>query len=488
MTSPPSNPSLFEHVKVFVRSRPLLPHEFSQNPSLSVTIPSPTEIILVSPDPHKPGQKVFSFDGVFSSSSEQQEVYESCAFSLVEAVFEGYNATIFAYGQTGSGKTYSMMGSSESDISKGDISDISKGDTLLGIMPRSFEHVMRLINTCAADKSFFITASFLEIYNEEIHDLLVKSSPGKPCKCELRESSEKGFFVKDLSQKVVHSVSELLVLLAQGNKQRVIGETLMNDKSSRSHTLFGLRIESSQFLGANVKPKISAGKLNLVDLAGSERQNKTQATDERFKEGVKINLSLSALGNVISALADGNNAKKHIPYRDSKLTKLLQDSLGGNSKTIMLANINPSSIHYEETLGTLRYASRTKLITNKPKMNEDPKDMLIKNYMEEIQKLKELLAKKGDFQEAPSSLMNFNEENDKIMKDLRENHEKAIEDLKEKEKTIDQMKEKEDMFEKIRRDKEKLEMILLEKEQALIQGHQGKEENSQLEAMRKRIK
>ena len=475
----PSPPSLSEHVKVFVRSRPLLPHEYSLSPSLSVTIPpSSTEILLNSPDPHKPGQKMFSFDGVLDSNSTQQQVYESCAFSLVESVFEGYNATIFAYGQTGSGKTFSMMGSTEED-------------TLKGIMPRSFEHVISLINTCSEDKSFFITASFLEIYNEEIHDLLVKNPNGKPCKCELRESSEKGFFVKDLSQKVVHSVSELLTLLAQGNKQRVIGETLMNDKSSRSHTLFGLRIESSHYLGVNVKPKISAGKLNLVDLAGSERQNKTQATDERFKEGVKINLSLSALGNVISALADGKANKGHIPYRDSKLTKLLQDSLGGNSKTIMLANINPSSLHYEETLGTLRYASRTKMIKNKPKMNEDPKDMLIRNYMEEIQKLKELLSKKGDNKEG---IFENNEEINKIkqenelLKDLRENHEKAIEDLKEKEKMIGQMKEKEDLFEKIRLDKERLEIMLLEKEQALIQGHQVKEDNSQLDAMRKRIR
>ena len=480
--------SLSENVKVFVRCRPLLSKELSSaSKEQTVTVTAGTgEIILLSPDLHKPGQKVFIYDGVLDYSSDQEQVYELCAFSLVESVFEGYNATIFAYGQTGSGKTYSMMGVSDDEVLK-------------GIIPRSFDHIIRLIKTCTEDKSFFITASYLEIYNEEIHDLLIKNKDNKPPKCELRENPEKGFFVKDLSQTVIHSTNELLHLLAIGNKQRAVGETKMNDKSSRSHTIFGLRVECSHNLGPNTKPRISVGKLNLVDLAGSERQNKTQATDERFKEAVKINLSLSALGNVISALAEGKNSH-HIPYRDSKLTKLLQDSLGGNSKTIMLANINPCILHYEETLGTLRYASRTKLIKNKPKMNEDPKDALIRNYMEEIQKLKDMLSSQaqpqmplqtGDIEKLKSILEEKDKALDKMRAEIKEK-EGIVDVIKEKEDLLEKMKEKEDLVEKMRLDKENLEKMLLEKEQMIVKGAQipiiDVENDGKLEAMRKRIK
>lgn len=468
-----------ENIKVFVRCRPFFTSELSQSSFQSVSLsPASCEISLISPNLNKPGNKIFSFDGVFDYTSDQEQIYELCAFSLVESVFEGYNATIFAYGQTGSGKTYSMMGMDDSE-------------SLKGIIPRSFEHIMKLISSCSENKNFMITASFLEIYNEDIHDLLIK--PGS--KCELRETPDKGFFVKDLTQTVVNSVAELLRLLAMGNKHRVIGETKMNDKSSRSHTIFNIRVESSLDLDPNVKPKISVGKMNLVDLAGSERQNKTQSTDQRFKEAVKINLSLSALGNVISALADGKFA--HIPYRDSKLTKLLQDSLGGNSKTIMLANINPNPANYEETLGTLRYASRTKMIKNKPKMNEDPKDALIRNYLDEINKLKSMLEDKslgGAFTEGIFSdeiLKKIKEEGEEAMKEKQ----KALGDLQDKEKELEEkgkmigeLIEKEGVYEKIRLDKEKLEQLLLEKERNLLQGNHAHEDNSKLEAMRKRIK
>lgn len=475
-----------ENVKVFVRCRPLLPFELSNSASITVSIPSNSnEITLVSPDPHKPGQKVFFYDGVFDTQSDQQQVYEQCAFSLVESVIDGFNATIFAYGQTGSGKTYSMLG------------DINTED-LKGIIPRSFEHVIKLINSCSSNKTFFLTASYMEIYNEEIHDLLKKNSQNKPTKCDIRENMDKGFFVKDLSQVPIQSVSELVSLLAQGNQQKAIGETKMNEKSSRSHTIFTIRIESSIDLGPSIKPKICVGKLNLVDLAGSERQNKTQATDIRFKEAVKINLSLSALGNVISALAEGKHSHSHIPYRDSKLTKLLQDSLGGNSKTIMLANINPNSLHYEETLGTLRYASRTKMIKNKPIINEDPKDAMIRTYLDEINKLKELLQKQnGEVNGNPGTIdpeimrkiiEEGNKEKEKELKEMESLKQKALEELEEKNKIIGELQEKENVYEKIRMDKQKLEEILLEKEKILMQGHQAQEDTKKLDAMRRRIK
>lgn len=489
------NPSAStENVKVFVRCRPLLSHELSQTSLTCInTNPSSNEVILLSSDPHKPSQKVFVFDGVFDSSSNQEQIYEECAFSLVENVLEGYNATIFAYGQTGSGKTYSMMG--DPDL-----------ETLKGIIPRSFEHIINLINGNSEGRTFFMTASFLEIYNEEIHDLLKKTADKKAVKCELRENSDKGFYVKDLSQVVVHSVTDLLKLLNYGSKQRAVGETKMNEKSSRSHSIFNIQVESS-IERPGLKPKISVGKLNLVDLAGSERQNKTQAQDERFKEAVKINLSLSALGNVISALVDGKTS--HIPYRDSKLTKLLQDSLGGNAKTIMLANINPFILHYDETLGTLRYASRTKMIKNKPKLNEDPKDALIRTYMDEIQKLKELLEKNAqsglqmtatpqqntnghlDQETLQKALEEGSKEKERALKEMEELKGKELEEFKEreqkeKEKIKEELKEKEEGYEKLKLDKENLERMLLEKEQALLQGHQTQEDKDKLEEMRKR--
>ena len=173
--------------------------------------------------------------------------------------------------------------------------------------------------------------------------------------------------------------------MAKGNSHRAVGFTEMNKDSSRSHSIFIVRIESSDIDGENIK----AGKLNLVDLAGSERQSKTKATGARLKEATKINLSLSALGNVISSLVEGKG--KHIPYRDSKLTRLLQDSLGGNTKTIMIAAVSPADYNYEETLSTLRYANRAKNIKNVAKINQDPKDALLVEYQGEIQRLKDML-------------------------------------------------------------------------------------------------
>ena len=181
------------------------------------------------------------------------------------------------------------------------------------------------------------------------------------------------------------------VLLA-GKKNRSVGATLMNQDSSRSHSIFTIVIESSS-VGNDGEKHIKAGKLNLVDLAGSERQSKTGATGDRLKEATKINLSLSALGNVISALVDAKTS--HIPYRDSKLTRLLQDSLGGNTKTVMVANLGPADYNYDETSSTLRYANRAKNIKNKPRINEDPKDAMLREFQEEIQRLKAALEKQG---------------------------------------------------------------------------------------------
>jgi kinesin family member 17 len=235
-----------------------------------------------------------------------------------------------------------------------------------GITPRSFEHVFQEV-AVRSNTKFLVRVSYLEIYNEMIRDLLSKDHEAK---LELKEHPEKGIYVKDLSMIIVHNADEVMKLMARGTGNRSVGATAMNADSSRSHSIFTVYVEmcdSKEGGGEHFR----AGKLNLVDLAGSERQSKTQAEGDRLKEATKINLSLSALGNVISALVDGK--AKHIPYRDSKLTRLLQDSLGGNTKTLMVAAVSPADNNYDETLSTLRYANRAKNIKNKATINEDPK-------------------------------------------------------------------------------------------------------------------
>ncbi|KAG5458900.1 MAG: kinesin-related protein, partial [Olpidium bornovanus] len=269
---------------------------------------------------------------------------------------------------------------------------------LRGILPNSFEHIFAHIGAAPPTARYLVRASYLEIYTEEIRDLLIKG--GANNKLEIKERSDIGVYVKDISSFVVKDVAEMEKLMTAGNKNRSVGFTEMNARSSRSHSIFTITIEASDpDPDDGGEGHIRMGKLHLVDLAGSERQAKTQAAGERLKEAAKINLSLSALGNVISALVDGKSA--HIPYRDSKLTRLLQDSLGGNAKTLMIATLSPASYNYDETLGTLRYANRAKNIKNKPKINEDPKDAMLREYQEEIKRLKAQL--EGMDESAPAA-------------------------------------------------------------------------------------
>ncbi|ORX44349.1 kinesin-domain-containing protein [Piromyces finnis] len=319
-------------------------------------------------------KKTFTFDTVFDEDCKQIDVYNQTARNIIDGVLNGFNGTVFAYGQTGSGKTFSMQGSKSSP-------------ELRGIIPNAFDHIFSHISR-TTQKKWLVRVSYLEIYNEEIKDLLGKDTKKK---LELKENPETGVYVKDLSSYVVKNVEEIDNLMNKGNKNRAVGATLMNAESSRSHSIFTITVECCD-TGIDGKDHFYAGKLHLVDLAGSERQSKTGATGERLKEATKINLSLSALGNCISALVDGKS--KHIPYRDSKLTRLLQDSLGGNSKTLMIATLSPASYNYDETLSTLRYANRAKNIKNKPKINEDPKDAMLREYQEEIQRLRKMLETK----------------------------------------------------------------------------------------------
>lgn len=313
--------------------------------------------------------KTFTFDAVYDWNAKQFELYDETFRPLVDSVLQGFNGTIFAYGQTGTGKTYTMEG--------------VRGDPeKRGVIPNSFDHIFTHISR-SQNQQYLVRASYLEIYQEEIRDLLSKDQTKR---LELKERPDTGVYVKDLSSFVTKSVKEIEHVMNVGNQNRSVGATNMNEHSSRSHAIFVITVECSE-VGLDGENHIRVGKLNLVDLAGSERQAKTGAQGERLKEATKINLSLSALGNVISALVDGKST--HIPYRDSKLTRLLQDSLGGNAKTVMVANVGPASYNVEETLTTLRYANRAKNIKNKPRVNEDPKDALLREFQEEIARLKE---------------------------------------------------------------------------------------------------
>jgi len=375
--SKPTKSAVPECVKVVVRCRPMSEKEVNNGYDRLVEITTTKGLIELSnrKSGNTEAAKRFTFDAVYDWNSKQQELYDETFRPLVDSVLDGFNGTIFAYGQTGTGKTFTMEG-------------IRDDPEKRGVIPNSFEHIFSHIAR-SNNKQYLVRASYLEIYQEEVRDLLCKDQSKR---FELKERPDIGVYVKDLSSFVCKSGKEIEHVMSVGNQNRSVGATNMNEHSSRSHAIFMITVESSE-LGADDKNHIRVGKLNLVDLAGSERQNKTGSTGERLKEATKINLSLSALANVISALVDGKSS--HIPYRDSKLTRLLQDSLGGNAKTIMVANIGPASYNYEETLTTLRYANRAKNIKNKPKINEDPKDALLREFQQEIAKLKAQLTAKG---------------------------------------------------------------------------------------------
>jgi len=443
-----------ECVKVMVRVRPMNSKEKDRNCKSCVDIDNPTHQITLNKPVEAEAQKTFSYDNVFAPDCAQEKIYEESAFSLVESVVEGYNGTIFAYGQTGCGKTFTMMG-------------VPDNDTLKGVIPRTFSHIIKIIDS-SKDKNFLVRCSYIEIYNEEIRDLL---SDNVKAKLELKESTDKGVFIKDLNMNIVKSTSEMEKYMNLGNNSRTTGETLMNKDSSRSHSIFSIYVEVSQ-KDEKGNDRFTAGKLNLVDLAGSERQSKTGATGDRLKEANKINLSLSALGNVISALVDGKSS--HVPYRDSKLTRLLQDSLGGNTKTVMIAAVSPADYNYDETLGTLRYASRAKNIQNKPKVNEDPKDALLKEYGEEIKRLKMLLENGGKIEgniniETLGGMLKNQEEGGKNRPKLEKKNTKEFDKLQ------DELKKRNEDLNAEKQQREKLQKLIQDLEKNRVVGGKGNE-------------
>ncbi|XP_074616499.1 kinesin-like protein KIF15 isoform X1 [Acropora palmata] len=370
-----------DNIRVYVRVRPPSKHletDVDRTPCLEVT--SGNTVVLYS----KPDAKNFSFDHVADINTTQEEVFGAVGKKIVEGCVTGYNGTIFAYGQTGSGKTFTMLGPAEGE-------EESFTHQLRGVIPRAFEYLFSLINREQEKHGdhveFLCRCSFLEIYNEQIFDLLDPASIG----LSLREDIKKGVFVDGLLERDVGSARDAYRVLNSGWLNRRVASTSMNRESSRSHAVFTVTLESKERKAGMASIKVS--RLHLVDLAGSERQKDTHAEGVRLKEASSINKSLSALGNVIMALVDITHGKnRHVHYRDSKLTFLLRDSLGGNAKTYLIANVHPSAKCFGETLSTLNFAKRAKMIKNKAVVNEDATGS-ITALQAEIRRLRDELEK-----------------------------------------------------------------------------------------------
>ncbi|CAH6800704.1 Kif13a [Phodopus roborovskii] len=332
----------------------------------------------------------------------QEVVFKCLGEGILEKAFQGYNACIFAYGQTGSGKSFSMMGHAEQ----------------LGLIPRLCCALFKRISLEQNEtQTFKVEVSYMEIYNEKVRDLL--DPKGSRQSLKVREHKVLGPYVDGLSQLAVTSFEDIESLMSEGNKSRTVAATNMNEESSRSHAVFNIIITQTLYdlQSGNSGEKVS--KVSLVDLAGSERVSKTGAAGERLKEGSNINKSLTTLGLVISSLADqaaGRGKNKFVPYRDSVLTWLLKDNLGGNSQTSMIATISPAADNYEETLSTLRYADRAKRIVNHAVVNEDPNAKVIRELREEVEKLREQLSQ-AEAMKAPE-LKEKLEESEKLIKEL----------------------------------------------------------------------
>ncbi|XP_045580151.1 kinesin-like protein KIF3A isoform X4 [Salmo salar] len=456
-------PEVMDNVKVVVRCRPLNQKERSMGHKQAVSVDENRGTITVNKleTTHEP-PKTFTFDTVFGPDSKQLDVYNLTARPIIDSVLEGYNGTIFAYGQTGTGKTFTMEG-------------VRAVPELRGIIPNSFAHVFGHIAKAEGDTRFLVRVSYLEIYNEEVRDLLGKDQMQR---LEVKERPDVGVYIKDLSGYVVNNADDMDRIMTMGHKNRSVGSTNMNEHSSRSHAIFTITIECSE-KGVDGDQHVRMGKLHLVDLAGSERQGKTGATGQRLKEATKINLSLSTLGNVISALVDGKST--HVPYRNSKLTRLLQDSLGGNSKTMMCANIGPADYNYDETISTLRYANRAKNIKNKARINEDPKDALLRQFQKEIEELRKKLQEGEEISGSEGSGSEEMDEGDDEGREGGEGRRKRREDRGKKKVSPDKMVEMQAKIEEERKELEaKLDME--EEERNKARAELEKRENDLLKA------
>ncbi|XP_030136159.1 kinesin-like protein KIF1A isoform X14 [Taeniopygia guttata] len=466
-------------VKVAVRVRPFNSREMSRESKCIIQMSGSTTTIL-NPKQPKETPKSFNFDYSYWSHTtpadinyaSQKQVYRDIGEEMLQHAFEGYNVCIFAYGQTGAGKSYTMMGKQEKDQQ--------------GIIPQLCEDLFSRINDTTNDNmSYSVEVSYMEIYCERVRDLLNPKNKGN---LRVREHPLMGPYVEDLSKLAVTSYNDIQDLMDSGNKARTVAATNMNETSSRSHAVFNIIFTQKRHDAETDITTEKVSKISLVDLAGSERADSTGAKGTRLKEGANINKSLTTLGKVISALAEmdsgpNKNKKKKktdfIPYRDSVLTWLLRENLGGNSRTAMVAALSPADINYDETLSTLRYADRAKQIRCNAVINEDPNNKLIRELKDEVARLRDLLYAQGlgdiiDMTNAiagisPSSSLSALSSRAASVASLHERimfapgSEEAIERLKETEKIIAELNET--WEEKLRR----TEAIRMEREALLAE-------------------
>lgn len=460
-------------VKVAVRVRPFNSRELGKDSKCIIQMQGNSTSILNPKNPKEPA-KSFSFDYSYWSHTSpddpcfasQSRVYNDIGKEMLEHAFEGYNVCIFAYGQTGAGKSYTMMGKQE--------------ETQAGIIPQLCEELFEKINCNNNDDiSFSVEVSYMEIYCERVRDLLNPKNKGN---LRVREHPLLGPYVEDLSKLAVTSYTDIADLMDAGNKARTVAATNMNETSSRSHAVFTIVFTQRRLdIETNLSTE-KVSKISLVDLAGSERADSTGAKGTRLKEGANINKSLTTLGKVISALAEVSKKKKKsdfIPYRDSVLTWLLRENLGGNSRTAMVAALSPADINYDETLSTLRYADRAKQIKCNAIINEDPNAKLVRELKDEVSRLKELLRAQGlgdildtsmsSLASSPSSCSLSSQVGLSTVTSIQERimstpgGEEAIERLKESEKIIAELNET--WEEKLR----KTEAIRMEREALLAE-------------------
>ncbi|RVE70472.1 hypothetical protein OJAV_G00064240 [Oryzias javanicus] len=461
-------------VKVAVRVRPFNTRETSKESKCIIQMQGNTTTILNPKAPKEPA-KTFSFDYSYCSHTtpedpcfaSQNRVYNDIGKEMLEHAFEGYNVCIFAYGQTGAGKSYTMMGKQE------------EGQE--GIIPMLCEDLFEKINEDSnkEELSYSVEVSYMEIYCERVRDLLNPKNKGN---LRVREHPLLGPYVEDLSKLAVTSYTDIADLMDAGNKARTVAATNMNETSSRSHAVFTIVFTQRKHDNETDLSTEKVSKISLVDLAGSERADSTGAKGTRLKEGANINKSLTTLGKVISALAEVSKKKKKsdfIPYRDSVLTWLLRENLGGNSRTAMVAALSPADINYDETLSTLRYADRAKNIKCNAVINEDPNNKLVRDLKDEVARLKELLRAQGlgdildtpigSLTASPSSGALCNQGGLQSVTSIQERimstpgGEEAIERLKESEKIIAELNET--WEEKLR----KTEAIRMEREALLAE-------------------
>ena len=434
-------------IQVGVRVRPFNGREKERESECVIEMPGNNQTVIKD---ELGREKKFTFDHSFWSHdgfrtlengylepedekyADQKYVFNTVGKQILDNAWLGYHCCLFAYGQTGSGKSYSMVGYGANK----------------GIVPISCDEIFKRIGqNTDKDKTFEVQVSMLEIYNEKVQDLLIKPDKRPPSGLKVRESKVLGIFVDGLSKYPVTSYEQISKKMDEGYNNRTIGSTLMNATSSRAHTIVTIEFRQVTMVAKKRSEKLSM--INLVDLAGSERSGSTGATGDRLKEGCNINKSLLILGNVINCLADkaiGKNKNMLPPYRDSALTRILQNALGGNSKTVMICALSPASINYEETLSTLRYADRAKKIQNKAVINESEHDKMVRLLKEENQNLKKMLealqkklsgqggVMKEDDKKAFLELKEEYEANQKMMGDMQKTFEEKLEEARKAEK------------------------------------------------------